>query len=323
MIPLVRNFALGVGVLIASFGQSFAADDYPSRPVRWMVGFPAGGSNDIVARLLSERLSQRLGQRFYVENRPGDSNNLATQTVVTSPPDGYTLHFVNAANFINATLYTKLPFDFLRDIAPVAGIMRVPNVMEVNPSVPAKTVSQFIAYAKANPGKLNMASSGIGTSIHLAGELFKVMTGVEIVHVPYKGTPPALIDLLAGHVQVIFDNLPSSVEHIKSGRLQALGVTTLERSPMMPELPTVAETVPGYESSSVFGIGVPRGTPPEIIAKLNREINALLSDPDVKMRLQQMGGILLQGTPGDFEKLNIREVEKWGAVIKASNTKVQ
>jgi tripartite-type tricarboxylate transporter receptor subunit TctC len=300
-----------------------AAESYPSRPVRWFVGFPAGGANDLVARLLAERLSDRLGQRFIVENRPGGANNVATAAVINSPADGYTLYFVNAANFINATLFSNLPFDFLRDMTPVAGIMRVPNVLEINPAVPAATVSEFIAYAKANPGKLSMASSGVGTSIHLAGELFKNMTGIELTHIPYKGTPPAITDIIAGHVQVIFDNLPSSVAHIREGRLRALAVTTLERSPTMPELPTVAETVPGYETSSLFGLGVPRGTPREVVTLLNSEINLALADPVIRARLIDMGGILLAGSPEDFHKISADEVEKWGRAVKSSGAKAQ
>ena len=246
---------------------------------------------------------------------------MATAAVINSPADGYTLYFVNAANFINVSLFIKLPFDFLQDMAFVVGIMRVPNVLEINPSVPAKSVRKLIAYAKANPGKLSMASSGVGTSIHLAGEMFKIMTGVDLTHVPYKGTPPAVTDIIASHVQVIFDNLPSSVGHIREGRLRALAVTTLERAPTMPDLPTVAETVPGYESSSLFGIGAPRGTPREIIERLNREVNAALADPTIKARLIQMGGILLGGTPEDFGKMSVDEVEKWGRAVRSSGAK--
>ena len=300
-----------------------AADPYPVRPVRWLVGFPAGGANDLVARLLADRLAERLGQRFIVENRPGGSNNVATAAVINSPPDGHTLYFVNAANFINATLFPNLPFDFLRDMAPVAGIMRVPNVLEVNPAVPARTVTELVAFAKANPGKLSMASSGVGTSIHLAGELFKTMTGIELTHVPYKGTPPAITDIIAGHVQVIFDNLPSSVSHIREGRLRALAVTTLERSPTMPDLPTVAETVPGYETSSLFGVGAPRGTPREVVALLNREINLALDVPAIRRQLIDMGGILVAGSPEDFHRISVAEVEKWGRAVRSSGAKAE
>jgi tripartite-type tricarboxylate transporter receptor subunit TctC len=325
-VPLMLAFRLSLGSALLSLSllvgvAAHAAEPYPVRPVRWLVGFTAGGSNDLVARLLADRLSARLGQRFIVENRPGGSNNVATAAVISSPPDGYMLYFVNAANFINATLFSTLPFDFLRDMAPVAGIMRVPNVLEINPSVPARSVPEFIAYAKANPGKLSMASSGVGTSIHLAGEMFKMMAAVELIHVPYKGTPPAITDIIAGHVQVIFDNLPSSVGHIRDGRLRALAVTTLERAPTMPELPTVAETVPGYESSSLFGIGVPSGTPREIIATLNSEVNLALADPAIRARLIEMGGILVGGSPEDLRKMSVEEVEKWGRAVRSSGAK--
>lgn len=291
------------------------ADTYPSKPVRMLVGYPAGGSTDIVARLICEWLGSQLGQSFYVENRPGDSNNLATQAALSAAPDGYTLYLVNASNFINQSLFPQLSFNFLRDTAPVSGILRVPQVLEVHPSVPAHSVSEFIAYAKANPGKLNMASSGVGTAIHLAGELFKTMAGVEIVHVPYKGTPPAMTDVLAGRVEVIFDTLPSATEHIRAGRLRALGVTTSERAPLMPNLPAIAETVPGYDLSSVSGVGAPRGTPPEVVDKLNAAINAGLVNPTLRARLVQLGGIMIHGSAADFGKLSVREVEMWGRVI--------
>jgi tripartite-type tricarboxylate transporter receptor subunit TctC len=308
-------------LLIAT--TALAAEPYPSRPIKWIVGYPAGGSNDIVARIVGQYLSDRMGQQMVVEDRPGDSNNLATKSVIAAPPDGYTLLFVNAANVINSSLYPNLPFDFLRDIEPVVGIMRVPNVMEVHPSVPAKTVAEFIAYAKANPGKLNMASSGTGTSIHLAGEMFKTMAGVDIVHIPYKGTPPAITDTIAGHVQVIFDNLPSSMEHIRGGRLRPLGVTTGQRSSIVPDLPSIAETVPGYESSSLFGVGVPKGTPPEVIEQLNREVNAALADPAIKARLSDLGGILIGGSAEAFRTLLVEDTERWAKVIKAAGVKVE
>ncbi len=315
-----RLVALGFALIATA---ALAADPYPTRPIKWIVGYPAGGSNDIVARIVGQYLSDRMGQQVVVENRPGDSNNLATKSVIGAAPDGYTLLFVNAANVINTSLYPNLSFDFLRDIEPVVGIMRVPNVMEVHPSVPATTVAEFIAYAKANPGKLNMASSGTGTSIHLAGEMFKSMAGVDIVHIPYKGTPPALTDTLAGHVQVIFDNLPSSMEHIRSGRLRALGVTTGERSSIVPDLPSIAETVPGYESSSLFGVGVPKGTPREVVDRLNREVNAALADPAIKARLIDLGGILIGGTPEVFGKLLAEDTDRWAKVIKAAGVKVE
>jgi tripartite-type tricarboxylate transporter receptor subunit TctC len=284
--------------------------------VRWVVPYTPGGGTDITARIMAQWLSERLGQQFVIENKPGAGNNIGTETVVHSPPDGYTLLLVNPANAINTTLYPKLSFNFLRDIAPVGGVMRVPNVMEVNPAVPAKTVAEFIAYAKANPGKINWATSGNGTSVHLSGELFKLMTGVEMANIPYKGSAPALTDLIAGTVQVIFDNMPPSLPHIRSGTLRALAVTTATRSEALPDVPTVAETVPGYEASAFFGMGVPKGTPPEIIEKLNKEINAALADPNIKARLADLGGMLIPGSPADFGKLVAAETEKWAKVIK-------
>ena len=256
--------------------------DYPTRPVRFIVGYPAGGSTDIVARLIGQRLSERLGQQFVIENKPGAGNNIGTEAVVNAEPDGYTVLLVNPANFINASLYANLNFNFIRDIAPVASFNRVPNVMTVNPDVPAKNVAEFIAYVKANPGKVNMASSGNGTSVHLSGEMFMAMTGAKMLHVPYRGAAPAITDLLGNRVQVIFDNMPSIIGHIRGGALRALAVTTATRSPELPDVPTVAETVPGYEASALFGMGAPKKTPPEIIAKLNREINAVLAEPEVQ-----------------------------------------
>src|SRR5205085_12563131 len=262
----LRLLVLGVGCL--SFAEptaSTAAEPYPVRPVRWIVPFPPGGTTDILARIFGQRLSERLGQQFIVENKPGGGANIGTDAVVNSPADGYTLLLVGSVHAINATLYQKLPFNFIRDIAPVVGFARVPNVMEVNPSVPVNSVTEFIAYAKANPGKLNMASSGSGTTIHLGGELFKAMTGVDLLHVPYRGSGPAVTDLLGGRVHVMFDNAPSSLPHIRAGKLRALAVTTLARSPALPDLPTVNDTVAGYEVSAWFGMGVPKGTPPEVI----------------------------------------------------------
>lgn len=322
MRSLARLFACFTLLACLAAGNAAQAA-YPERPIRWIVGFPAGGSNDLVARLVGEALSARLGQPVIVEDRPGGSNNVGTAAVINSPPDGYTWYFVNAANFINASLFTNLPFDFLKDMAPVAAIMRVPNVMDIAPSIPATTVAEFIAYAKANPGKLNMASSGVGTSIHLAGEMFKTLTGVDMVHIPYKGTPPAMTDLIAGHVQVIFDNLPSSVSLIREKKVRGLAVTTAQRSPIMPDLPTVAETVPGYESSSLFGIGVARGTPQDVVDRINREVNAVLNDPGVRGRLVEMGGIVAGGSAEDFRKMSVEEVEKWRAAVKSSGAKVE
>jgi tripartite-type tricarboxylate transporter receptor subunit TctC len=295
--------------------------DYPTRPVHLIVGYPAGGTTDILARLVGQYLSERLGQQFVIDNRSGAGNNIGTEQVVNAAPDGYTLLLVNPANAINATLYEKLPFNFVRDILPVAGIIRVPNVMEVNPAVPAKTVAEFIAWAKANSGKVNMASSGNGTSIHVSGELFKMMTGVDMLHVPYRGSAPALTDLMGGQVQVLFDNMPSSVEYIKAGKLRPLAVTTSMRSDALPSLPTVAETVPGYEASAWFGLGVPKGTPAEIIEKLNAAVNAGLADPKLKARLTDLGGSMLAGTPTDFGKVIAEETEKWAKVVKFSGAR--
>ena len=313
-VSFVRVFAACL-LMLGSIGSA-AALDYPTRPVRWVVPYTPGGGTDITARIMAQWLSERLGQQFVIENKPGAGNNIGTETVVHSPPDGYTLLLVNPANAINATLYPKLSFNFLRDIVPVGGVMRVPNVMEVNPDVPAKTVAEFIAYAKANPGKVNWATSGNDTSVHLSGELFKLMTGVQMANIPYKGSAPALTDLIAGTVQVIFDNMPPSLPHIRAGKLRALAVTTAVRSDALPDVPTVAETVPGYEASAFYGMGVPKGTPPEIIDKLNNEINAALADPNVKARLADLGGMLIPGSPADFGKLVAAETEKWAKVIK-------
>src|SRR3954452_569787 len=324
---LCKNFVrLGVVCALSVMGLNVGINgalalDYPTKPVRWIVGYPAGGSTDILARLIGQWLSARLGQQFIIENRPGAGNNLGTEQVVRAAPDGYTILLVNPANAINTTLYDKLSFNFVRDIAPVAGLIRVPNVMEVTPSVPAKTVPEFIAYAKANPGKINMASSGNGTSIHMSGELFKMMTSLAMQHVPYRGSAPMLTDLLAGQVQVTFDNMPSSIEHIRAGRLRALAVTTAMRSAALPDVPVVADFLPGYEASSWFGAGVPKGTPAEIIDKLNKEMNAALVDPRIKERLDALGGISLAGTPADFGKVIAEETEKWAKVVKFSGAK--
>jgi tripartite-type tricarboxylate transporter receptor subunit TctC len=304
--------------LIAGSGAARAADDYPNHAVRWLVGYPPGGSTDICARLIGQYLAQKLGQQFIIENKPGAGNNLATEIAAHAPPDGYTVFLVNPANTINASLYKNLSFDFIRDMAPVAGFIRVPNVMEVNPAVPAKTVAEFIAYAKSNPGKVNMASSGVGTSVHLSGALFMMMTGVNLVHVPYRGAAPALTDMLAGHVQVMFDNLPSSIAHIQAGRLRALAVTTATRAAALPNVPTVADTVPGYEASAFFGMAVPKGTPRPIIDKLNRTINQALADPALQARLAELGGTNIAGTPEDFGKIVVDETNKWTKVVKAT-----
>jgi tripartite-type tricarboxylate transporter receptor subunit TctC len=322
-VSFARLFAVCLtGVTLVGISQAFALD-YPTRPVRWVVTYPPGGGTDITARIVGQWLSERLGQQFIIENKPGAGNNIGTESVVNAPPDGYTLMLVNPANAINATLYPKLSFNFLRDIAPVAGIMRVPNVMEVNPSVPAKTVAEFIAYAKANPGKINWASSGNGTSVHLSGELFKIMAGVQLTHVPYRGSAPALTDMISGTVDVMFDNMPPSLPHIRAGKLRALAVTTNVRSDALPDVPTVAETVPGYEASAFYGVGVPKGTPPEIIDKLNKEINAALGDPKIKARLAELGGMLIPGSPADFGKLVADETDKWAKVIKTGGVTLE
>ena len=307
--------------LVATGGVS--ATEYPVRPVRWIVGYPAGGTTDIVARLIGHWLSERLGQQFIIENKPGAGNNIATEAAINAPPDGYTVFLVNPANAINATLYQKLPFNFMRDTAPVGGIMRVPNVMEVNPSVPANTVAEFIAYAKANPGKINWASSGNGTSVHLSGELFKIMTGVDLTHVPYRGSAPALTDMISGTVQVMFDNMPSSLPHIQAGKLRALAVTTAQRSDALPGVPTVAETVPGYEASAFFGMSVPKGTPVDVIDRLNHEINAALADAAMKAKLAELGGILTPGSPAEFGRTIAEETDKWAKVIKSGGVTLE
>jgi tripartite-type tricarboxylate transporter receptor subunit TctC len=297
------------------------AQTYPTRPVRIIVGFAAGGGIDIIARLIGQSLSERLGQEFVIDNRPGAGGNIGTEAVVRAAPDGYTLLLAFSSNAINATLYEKLNFSFIRDIAPVAGVIRVPNVMLVNPSVPAKTVPEFIAYAKANPGKISMASGGIGTPGHVSGELFKMMAGVDMVLVPYRSGGPALTDLIAGQVQVMFPNTGASLEYVKAGKLRALAVTTATRSEALPDLPTVAEFVPGYEASSWFGVGTPKATPAEIVEKLNKEINAGLADPRLKARLADLGGIALAGSPADFGKLIAEETEKWAKVIQFAGVK--
>jgi tripartite-type tricarboxylate transporter receptor subunit TctC len=297
------------------------AQTYPTRPVRFIVAFAAGGANDIVARLIGQWLSERLGQPFIIENRPGAGSNIGTEVVARAPPDGYMLLMVGAPNAINATLYQKLPFNFIRDVAPVAGILRMPLVMEVHPSVPVHTVPEFIAFAKANPGKINYASAGIGGVTHVAGELFKVLAGVDMRHVPYRGAGPALTDLLGGQVQVMFDIMPSSIEYIRAGKLRALGVTTADRSAALPDLPTVGNCVPDYAASAWLGVGAPRNTPADIVDKLNKEINSGLSDPKMKARLADLGGTVLTGSPADFGKLIVDETEKWAKVVKLSGAK--
>jgi tripartite-type tricarboxylate transporter receptor subunit TctC len=318
-----RNFlhlAAGAATLPA-VSRIARAQAYPSRPVRIVVPFTPGGASDITARLMGQWLSERLGQQFVIDNRPGGGTNIGTEAVVRAPADGYTLLMVGGYNAINATLYDKLNHNFIRDIAPVAGIIVVPNVMVVNPSVPAATVPEFIAYAKSKPGKTTMASAGTGTPSHVTGELFKMMAGVNLVHVPYRGGGPALTDLLSGQVQVMFATMPSSIEYIRAGKLRALAVATATRSEALPDVSTVGEFVPGYEASSWSGLGAPRATPPEIVDKLNKEVNAALDDPKMKARLADLGGVALPGSPADFGKLIADETEKWAKVIKFSGAK--
>jgi len=316
----ILHLAAGAAALPA-VSRLARAQAYPSRPVRIVVGFPPGGGTDIAARLIGQWLSERLGQQFVIENRPGAGSNIATEAVVRASADGYTLLLVSAAHAINATLYDKLNYNFLRDFAPVAGIIRVPNVMEVNPSLPPKSVSEFIAYAKANPGKVNYASGGNGTAQHLSGELFKMMTGVVMVHVPYRGDAPALTDLIGGQVQVMFGSIPPSVEHVRAGKLRALAVTTATRSEALPDIPTVSDFVPGYEASAWYGIGAPRNAPGEVVDKLNKEINAALADTKMNARLADLGGKVLPGSPAEFGKLIADETEKWAKVVKFAGIK--
>jgi tripartite-type tricarboxylate transporter receptor subunit TctC len=313
--------ALSLACLLLAGAGARAADPYPTRPVHWIVPFPAGGATDVVARIMAQWLSEHLGQQVVIENRGGAGGNIATQSVINAAPDGYTVLLVPTSSAINATLYESLPYNFLKDIAPVAGLVRSPNVMEVSLSVPAMTVAEFIAHAKANPRKINMASPGIGTSVHLSGELFMVMTGVQLTHVPYRGSAPALTDLMGGQVQVMFDVLPGSLAHVQAGHVRALAVTTRERADSMPDVPTVADTVPGYEASTWFGFGAPKGTPPEIIAKLNAVINAGLADPTIKARLAEVGSAPMPLSPAAFGALVAAETEKWAKVVKASGAK--
>jgi tripartite-type tricarboxylate transporter receptor subunit TctC len=321
-LPRRQFLHLAAGAAVApAMSRIASAQTYPTKPVRIIVGFAAGGGNDIAARLIGQWLSERLGQQFVIENRPGAGTNIATEAVVKSPPDGYMLLMVTPANAINATLYDKLNFVFLRDIVPVAGMIRVPNVMEVNPSVPVKTVPEFIAYAKANPGKINFASGGNGTSQHVSGELFKMMAGIDIQHVPYRGGAPALTDLIGGQVQMSFSAIPTSIEYIKAGKVRALAVSTATRSEALPDLPTLGDFLPGFEASNWYGVGAPNNTPVEIVDKLNKEINAALADPKMKARLADLGGTVLPGSPAVFGKLIAEETEKWAKVIKFAGIK--
>jgi tripartite-type tricarboxylate transporter receptor subunit TctC len=325
MNPLRRQFLqLATGAVAApSAARRAFADAYPSRPVRLISGFAPAGGNDIIARLIGQWLTERLGQTFVIENRPGAGTNIATELVIKSPPDGYTLFVTNLSNAINATLYEKLNFDFMRDMLPVAGISQAPAVFAINSSVPARTVTEFIAHAKANPNRINMGSAGIGSTAHLAGELFKLMAGVNLIHVPYRGNAPALTDLMAGQIEVLFPSLGSSIEYVKSGKLRALGVTGDTRSDALPEVPTVAETLPGYQAASFYGIGAPRNTPAEIVDVLNKAVNAGLVDPKLNARLADLGYIPLPGPPATFGKLIADETEKWGKVIRFAGIKPQ
>jgi len=309
-------------LLVSLAAPALAADKYPSRPVHWLVGFAAGGPNDIVARIMGEWLSDHLGQQFVIENRTGSGGMIAANALINSPPDGYTIMFDAPNNAIGTSLYKNLPFVFLRDTVPVAGMMRLTNIMVVPPSLPVKTVAEFIAHAKANPGALSYASSGNGTSVHMSAELFKATTGLDMVHVPYRGSSAAYPDLMTGKVHVLFDNLPGAIEFVRTGKLRALGVTTAERSAALPDVPTVADTVPGYEASAWFGIGVPKATPADVIEKLNKTVNAALADPKFIARLADLGGAPMPGTPADFGKVMANETAKWKKVVEFSGASI-
>lgn len=321
---LLPRIVAGAALLVSAItAPALAQSDYPNRPIRWIVPYPPGGSTDVVARLMGQWLSQRLGQQVIVENKPGGGNNIGTEMSVRAAPDGYTIHLVNPANAINASLYPKLNFNFLEDMVPVGGIIRVPNVMTVTKNFPAKNVAEFIEYGKKNPDKINMASSGAGTSVHLSGELFKSMAGIQMKHVPYRGAAPATTDLIGGQVDVLFDNMPSIIGHIRAGTVRGLAVTSAQRSPALPDLPTVAETVPGYEASAWFGASAPKGTPAAVIARLNREINAALADPGMRAKLADLGGVPIPGTPEEFWALHRMETEKWAKVVQSSGAKAE
>jgi tripartite-type tricarboxylate transporter receptor subunit TctC len=323
-LPRRQFFHLAAGAFAApAIARRAFADAYPSRPVRLVVGFTPAGGNDIIARLMGQWLTERLGQTFVIENRPGAGTNIAAEFVINSPPDGYTLFVTNLSNAINATLHEKLNFDFMRDMLPVAGIAQAPAVFAINSSVPAKTVTEFIAHAKANPGRINMGSAGVGSTGHLAGELFKMMAGINLIHVPYRGNAPALTDLIAGQIEVLFPSLGSSIEYVKTGKLRALALTGETRSEALPDLPIVAETLPGYEASSFYGIGAPRNTPAAVVEVLNKAVNAGLADPKLKARLDDLGSVPLPGPPATFGKLIADETEKWGKVIRFAGIKSQ
>ncbi len=317
----IRRAAVAVFLALGFVGVA-SAQGYPIKSIKWIVPYPPAGTTDVLARIVAQSLSDALGQQVVVENKPGGGNNIGTEFVVNAPADGYTMLLVNPANGINASLYKKLSFNFIRDIAPVAGLVRTPNVMVVTNSLPVKTVAEFIAYCKANPSKVNMASSSSGTSTHLSGELFKSMTGCNMVHIPYKGAGPVLTDLIGGQVQVFFDNLPSSAGHIKGGSIRALAVTSAAREPSFPDLPTVGDTVPGYEATAWFGVGMPKGTPREAIDKVNAAVNKALADPKMRARLAELGGAPIAGTPEDFGKVIVAETEKWAKVVASSGASV-
>lgn len=318
----LRKLVTGLVLLCSAIAlPASAQSDYPNKPIKWIVAYPPGGTTDLLARLMGQYLSQKLGQPVVIENRAGGGNNIGTEMAVRAPADGYTIFLVNPANAINATLYPKLSFNFLNDLVPVAGLVRVPNVMTVTKNFPARSVAEFIDYAKKNPDKINMASSGAGTSVHLSGEMFKFMAGIQMKHVPYKGAGPAITDLIGGQVDVLFDNMPSIIGHIRGGSVRALAVTSAERSPALPDVPTVAETVPGYEASAWFGAAAPKGTPPAAIARLNREINAALADPAMKAKLADLGGVPIAGTPEQFWAIHRMETEKWAKIVQFSGAK--
>ena len=321
MQSFIRRAAVVMLIGFSVLGTA-SAQVYPNKPIKWIVPYPPAGTTDVLARIVAQWLSENLGQQVVVENKAGGGNNIGTEFVVNAPADGYTMLLVNPANGINASLYKKLSFNFIRDIAPVAGIVRTPNVMVVTNGLPVKTVAEFIAYCKANPSKVNMASSSSGTSTHLSGELFKSMTGCNMVHIPYKGAGPVLTDLIGGQVQVFFDNLPSSAGHIKGGSIRALAVTSAAREPSFPDLPTVADTVPGYEATAWFGVGMPKGTPREAIDKMNAAVNKALADPKLRARLAELGGSPIPGTPEDFGKTIVAETEKWAKVVALSGATV-
>lgn len=313
-----RRLFVSAGIGALGVHGASAAEPYPSKPVKWVVPYPAGAFTDAAARLIGERLSARLGQQFVIENKTGAGAIIGTEAVVNAPPDGYTLLFISTANVINTSLYKKLPFDFRRDILPVAGLVRMPQLIVVNPAVPARTTAEFIAYCKANPGKVNMASAGLGTGNHLAGEIFQSMTGTKLTHVPYRGTAPAMADLISGQVQVIFDNVATSLAHIRAGKIRAIATTTKTRLPLLPDVPPVADTLPGYEAISFYGVGVPKGTPPEIVDKLNREVNLAMADPKIEAFFTELGTLIALGSPAEFGALMDSEGDKWSVAVKAA-----